>query len=52
LLFDLNEVLNEVNGPLAPDLKVLYAEVEETVLDESDLHRGPAMVVRIHLVRE
>ena len=51
LLFDLNEVLNELNGPLAPDLKILYAEVEETVLDESDLHRGPAMVVRIHLVR-
>lgn len=52
LLFDLDEVVEELTGPTAPSMSVLYAAVEETVLDESDLHRGPASVVRIHLVRD
>jgi hypothetical protein len=52
LLFDLDEVVEELTGPTAPPMSVLYAAVEETVLDESDLHRGPASVVRIHLVRD
>lgn len=52
LLFDLDEVLGELTGPNAPNMSVVHAAVEETVLDESDLHRGRAAVVRIHLVRD
>ncbi len=51
LLFDLDEVVGELTGPGAPPMSVAYAAVEHTVLDESDLHRGEAAVVRIHLVR-
>jgi len=51
LLFDLDELIGELTGPLAPKMKVLVAEVVTTVLNESDLHRGEARVVRIHLVR-
>jgi hypothetical protein len=51
LLFDLDEVLAELTGPDAPSMEVIHAAVEETVLDESDLHRGPAAVVRFHLIR-
>jgi hypothetical protein len=51
LLFDLEEVLNELTGGDAPRMKVVHAHVEETVLDESDLHRGHAKVVRFHLIR-
>ena len=51
LLFDLDEVLAELTGPKAPPMTVIHAVVEETVLDESDLHRGKAAVVRFHLRR-
>jgi hypothetical protein len=51
LLFDLDEVLGELTGPEAPAMAVIHAAVEETVLDESDLHRGRAAVVRFHLKR-
>lgn len=51
LLFDLEEVMAELTGPAAPEMQVIQAEVTETMLDESDLHRGAAMVVRIHLKR-
>ena len=51
LLFDRDEVLRELTGPTAPPMTVVHAAVEETVLDESDLHRGRAAVVRFHLVR-
>ena len=51
LLFDLDEVIAELTGELAPPMEIAYAKVEDTVLDESDLHRGPARVVRIHLRR-
>ena len=51
LLFDLDELIGELTGPFAPKMKVLVAEVVTTVLNESDLHRGEARVVRIHLVR-
>ena len=51
LLFDLDEVITELTGPAAPQMLVIQAEVVETTLDESDLHRGAAMVVRIHLKR-
>ena len=52
LLFDLDEVPEELTGPLAPTMVVIHAAVEETVLDESDLHRGRAAVVRFHLKRK
>ena len=51
LLFDLDQILAELTGPSAPRMGVVYAEVESTDLDESDLHRGFAKVVRIHLTR-
>ena len=51
LLFDLDEVLAELTGPSAPPMRTLRASVEETTLDESDLHRGVANVVRFHLQR-
>lgn len=47
LLWELDEVMDTIgNG-----FEVLHAAVETTILDESDLHRGKAHVVRIHLVR-
>ena len=51
LLFDLDEVLSELRGDLAPQMEVIEACVTECVLDESELHRGLASVVRIWLKR-
>lgn len=51
LLFDLPELVEELTGPLAPPMRIHIAEVATTVLDESDLHRGEARVVRLHLIR-
>ena len=51
LLFDLDEVLSELRGDLAPQMEVIEAYVTECVLDESQLHRGLASVVRIWLKR-
>jgi len=51
LLFDEVEVLAELTGDDAPNMEVVFAEHCQTELDESDLHRGLAEVVRIHLVR-
>lgn len=52
LLFDLDELLEELCGPLAPNMKVVHASVDSTNLDESELHRGHARVVRLHLIRD
>ena len=51
LLFDLDEVLAELRGDLAPQMEVIEACVTECVLAESELHRGLASVVRIWLKR-
>ena len=51
LLFDLDTVVNELTGSRAPQMDIVYAKVESTELDESDLHRGHAKVVRIQLER-
>lgn len=51
LLFDTEEVLTELTGESAPEMEVLHSEHCQTELDESDLHRGLAEVVRIHLRR-
>jgi len=51
LLFDLDELVEELTGGLAPPMEVVTAEVTTTVLDESELHRGEARVVRVHLMR-
>ena len=45
LLWDLDEVM-EV---LSDGFETIHAAVETVVLEESDLHRGPAHVVRLHL---
>jgi len=47
LLWDLDEVL-DVIGDL---FTIEYAKVEAVDLDESDLHRGLAHVVRLHLIK-
>ncbi len=47
LLWDLDEVLEVIGGVF----KIEYAKVESVELDESDLHRGIANVVRLHLVK-
>ena len=47
LLWDLDEVM-EVIGE---GFSINHAKVETVDLDESDLHRGPAHVVRLHLVK-
>jgi hypothetical protein len=47
LLWNLDEVM-EVIGD---GFEIVHAAVESTILDESDLHRGKANVVRIHLVK-
>ena len=47
LLSDLDEVL-DVIGDL---FTIEYAKVEAVELDESDLHRGLAHVVRLHLIK-
>lgn len=45
LLWDLDEVMDVISD----GFDVIHAEVESIELDESDLHRGSARVVRIHL---
>ena len=52
LLFDLDEVLGELTGEKAPQMHIIHIAVTSTVLDESELHKGQAMVVRIHLQRD
>ena len=51
LLFDLDTIVDELTGNHAPQMEIVYAKVESTELDESDLHRGHAKVVRIQLKR-
>ena len=48
LLWDLNEVMDVIGA----QFDVSHAEVETVELDESDLHRGIAHVVRLHLIRK
>jgi len=52
LLFDLDEVLEELVGEKAPQMHIIHAAVTSTVLDESSLHKGQARVVRFHLQRD
>jgi hypothetical protein len=52
LLFDLDEVLGELIGEKAPQMHIIHTAVTSTVLDESELHKGQARVVRIHLQRD
>ena len=52
LLFDLDEVLGELTGEKAPQMHIIHIAVTSTVLDESELHKGQARVVRIHLQRD
>jgi len=52
LLFDLDEVLGELTGEKAPQMNIIHIAVTSTVLDESELHKGQARVVRIHLQRD
>ena len=47
LLWDLNEVMDVIGA----QFDASHAEVETVELDESDLHRGIAHVVRLHLIR-
>mgnify|MGYP001495576678 CR=1 FL=1 len=47
LLWDLDEVM----AVIGDGFEILHSKVESTILDESDLHRGKANVVRIHLVK-
>ena len=47
LLWNLDEVMEVIGG----GFEIIHAAVESTILDESDLHRGKANVVRIHLVK-
>lgn len=47
LLWDLDEVMDVIGE----GYEILHSKVESTNLDESDLHRGEANVVRIHLVK-
>ena len=47
LLWDLDELLEE----LSKGFEIVHAAVEETILEESELHSGLAHVVRIHLRR-
>lgn len=48
LLWDLDEVMEVISDGFT----TIYAAVETVVLDESDLHRGPAHVVRLHLKKD
>ena len=52
MLHDLNVVLSEYLAVKGVKIKQEHAEVATVVLDESDLHRGEARVVRLHLRRE
>ena len=47
LLWDLDEVMEVISEGFI----IKHAKVETVELDESDLHRGPAHVVRLHLVK-
>ncbi len=48
LLWELDEVLEVIgNG-----FEIIHAKVEQVELDESDLHRGVANVVRLHLHKQ
>ena len=48
LLWELDEVLEVIgNG-----FEIIHAKVEQVELDESDLHRGVAKVVRLHLHKQ
>ena len=47
LLWDLDELLEEFNE----GFEIVHAAVEETILEESDLHSGLANVVRLHMTR-
>ena len=47
LLWDLDEVMEVIGEKFS----IIHAKVETVELDESDLHRGPAHVVRLHLQR-
>ena len=51
LLFDLDEVLGELTGESAPQMKIIHTAVTSTILEESNLHMGLARVVRFHLQR-
>ena len=48
LLWDLDEVMEVISEGFI----IKHAKVETVELDESDLHRGDAYVVRLHLLRE
>jgi len=48
LLWDLDEVLDII----IPGFEIIHAKVERVNLDESDLHRGIANVVRLHLKKQ
>jgi len=37
---------------ISDGFETIYAAVETVDLDESDLHRGPAHVVRLHLKKK
>jgi hypothetical protein len=48
LLWDLDEVMDIIGEGFS----IKHAKVETVELDESDLHRGTAHVVRLHLIRD
>ena len=48
LLWDLDEVMDVIGEGFT----IIHAKVETVQLDESDLHRGDAHVVRLHLLKE
>mgnify|MGYP000388959967 FL=1 len=47
LLWDLDEVMEVIGEGFA----IIHAKVETVELDESDLHRGAAHVIRLHFIR-
>ena len=47
LLWDLDEVM----GVIGEGFNIIHAKVETVELDESDLHRGTAHVVRLHFIK-
>ena len=51
LLFDLDELIAELTGKLAPPMKIIHASVETVTLTESALHEGRARVIRLDLLR-
>ena len=52
MLHDLDEILSDYLAVRGIKIKREHAEVATVMLDESDLHRGEARVVRLHLQRE